>query len=87
MRSKLFMVLGTPESGWLINSGPIYSIGINHLINTPNNLLNLSYNMSIRFFATSIKMPRDVDSHYALIHCWWLSFGVTSKVGFHELNN
>ncbi len=54
MKPKLFMVIGTPESGWLIKSGPIYSIGINHLINTPNNLLNLNYNMSIRFFATSI---------------------------------
>jgi len=25
----------------------------------------------------------DVDYHYALIHCWWLSFGATSEVGVH----
>ncbi len=26
----------------------------------------------------------DVNSHYALIHHWWLSFGVIFEVGVHK---
>jgi hypothetical protein len=29
----------------------------------------------------------DVESHYALICCWWLSYGAASKASVHELNN
>jgi hypothetical protein len=53
----LFMVLGTPQSRWLIKNAHVHSIGINHLINTPNKWLNLSYKMNTRFFATSLRIP------------------------------
>ncbi len=29
----------------------------------------------------------DVDSHYALIHCWWLSSGATFEAHVHKLSN
>ncbi len=29
----------------------------------------------------------DVDSHYALIHCWWFSYGVVFEASVHKLNN
>jgi hypothetical protein len=29
----------------------------------------------------------DVDSHYALICCWWLSFGAIYEASVHELSN
>ncbi len=51
------MVPGTPLSGWLIRSAPIYSIGVIHSISTPNNLSNLSCKMNARLFSTNIKMP------------------------------
>jgi hypothetical protein len=29
----------------------------------------------------------DVDSHYALIRFWWLSFGAVFEAGVHGLSN
>jgi hypothetical protein len=29
----------------------------------------------------------DVDNHYVLISCWWLSFGAASEATVHELGN
>jgi hypothetical protein len=37
---KLFMVLGTLLSGWLIKSALVYFVGLNCSIGTPNNLSN-----------------------------------------------
>jgi hypothetical protein len=53
----LFMVQGTPLSRWLIRSALVYSIELNHLINTLNNLLDLSCKMNTRLFATNTRMP------------------------------
>ncbi len=55
--SELFMVQGTPLSRWLIRSALVYSIELNHLINTLNNLLDLSCKMNTRLFATNTRMP------------------------------
>jgi hypothetical protein len=33
------------------------------------------------------KLLGELDSHYVLIHFWWLSFGATFEVGVHELSN
>jgi hypothetical protein len=44
-------------SRWLIRSAHVYSIGVIHLINTPNNLLDLSCKMNTRFFANNTRMP------------------------------
>ncbi len=61
--SKLFMVSRTLLLRWLIRNTFIYSIGLNHLIITPNNWSDLSCKMSTRFFATSIRMPHPLG-------CW-----------------
>jgi hypothetical protein len=55
--SWLFMVQRTLLSWWLIRSALIYSIRLNHSINTQNNWLNMNHKMNIRLFATSTKMP------------------------------
>jgi hypothetical protein len=62
MQSELFMVQRTPLSRWLIRSAHVYSIGLNHLINTPNNLLDLNYKMSIKLFSTNTRMPHPLGT-------------------------
>ncbi len=54
--SKLFTVLGTFLLGWLINSTPIYSIGVNCLIGTPKYSSNHVCKINRTFFVTSPRM-------------------------------
>jgi hypothetical protein len=55
---KIVYGFGTLQLGWLIRSAFVYSIRLNHSINTPKNLLDLSCKMSTRFFTTSTRMPQ-----------------------------
>jgi hypothetical protein len=52
---ELFMVLGILLLGLLIRNALVYSIGLSHLISTPNNWPNFSYKINTTFFATNTK--------------------------------
>jgi hypothetical protein len=54
--------LGDPSIRMVDKSVRIYSIELNHLINTPNKLSDMSCKMNTRLFATNIRMH--VPWHY-----------------------
>ncbi len=54
--SKLFMVMGTLLSRWLIKNAHVYSIGFSCLIDTPNSRSNLSCKITTKVFATNTRM-------------------------------
>jgi hypothetical protein len=76
MLSELFMVMGMLLSRWLIRSTHVYSIGIIHSINTPNNWSDLICKMSTSLFATSTRMPNPLGMLIVIM----LSFVLS---GFH----
>ncbi len=83
--SKLFMVMVTLLSWWLIRNTHVYSIGLSCSIGTPNNWSNP--NCKINTTYKSAKSLMEVNGLYATICCWWLSSRVTSKACVHELAN
>jgi hypothetical protein len=56
MLSKLFTILETPLSRWLIKNVHVYSIELNRSIGTPNNSSNWICKINIMFFTSSTRM-------------------------------
>jgi hypothetical protein len=54
--SKLFMVMGTLLSRWLIKSAHVYSFRLSCLIGTLNSQSSLSFKINTKVFATNTRM-------------------------------
>jgi hypothetical protein len=81
MLSELFIILGMPLSKWLTKIVHVCSIQLNCLISIPNNWSNLSYKINTRPSTSSTKSLKEVDTGYAIVHCWWLSSIVKLNMG------